>query len=108
MGNVAALAVDVPIIAGVADVNCMLLVAGVATFIVTSWLSPVTTAVIISDPELHPLSLYVDVAVPAIVVTGVASVALPALTQGELKATEMGTVAREPPKYICAATVLVP
>lgn len=45
---------------------------------------------------------------PAIVVTGVVSVALPALTQEEVKATEIGTVAGEPFIHTSAFTLLVP
>ena len=44
----------------------------------------------------------------ATVVTGVVSVALPALTQEEVKATEIGTVAGEPFIHTSAFTLLVP
>jgi hypothetical protein len=50
----------------------------------------------------------VEVAVPAIVVTGLESVAFPAVTQGEMKVTEIGTVASEAPTYTGTLTELVP
>lgn len=48
-----------------------------------------------------------DVAVPAIVVTGLESVALPWLTQEEVKTTEIGTVAGEPFIQTTAVTRLL-
>jgi len=50
----------------------------------------------------------VEVATPAIVVTGVVRVALPALTQEEVKATEIGTMAGDPLTYTGTLTLLVP
>jgi hypothetical protein len=57
VGNDAALAVEVPMMEGVADTNCILLVAGAATVIVALAESPVTDAVIKSVPEAQLLSL---------------------------------------------------
>jgi hypothetical protein len=57
VGNNAALAVEVPMISGVADTNCILLVAGRATVIVALAELPVTDAVIKSDPKAQLLSL---------------------------------------------------
>ena len=45
---------------------------------------------------------------PRIVVTGVVSVALPALTHEEVKATDIGAVAGEPFIHTSAFTLLVP
>ena len=45
---------------------------------------------------------------PATVVTGVVSVALPALTQEEVKITEIGTVAGAPSISTGTLTLLVP
>ena len=56
-GNVAEPVVEVPMIAGVADTNCILLVAGMATVIVELTDAPVTEAVITSVPEAQLLSL---------------------------------------------------
>lgn len=60
----------------------------------------VTDAVIVSiiavDPDAQPLSLYVEIAVPAELVTGVEIVAFPAWKHGESKVTETGTDAGEP------------
>lgn len=56
-GNVAAPVPLVPMIAGVADTNCILLVAGRATVIVALTVAPVTDAVITSVPEAQLLSL---------------------------------------------------
>jgi hypothetical protein len=74
--------------------------------------APVTDAVIESGigivPVLQPLSLYVEVAVPRIVVTGVVSVALPLVTQGEVNATEIGVVVSTPFRYTGMLTLLVP
>ena len=95
-------------IVGVADTNWILLVVGMATFIVAVAVTPFTDAVIVSVPEAQLLSAYVEVAVPKTVVTGVVSVALPLATQGELNATEIGTVAAEPFTHITALTMLVP
>jgi hypothetical protein len=95
-------------ISGVADTNCILLVAGGTTVIVTVLVSPVTIAVITSDPEAQLLSLYAEVAVPRIVVTGEVRVALVWPTQLEVKATEIGTVAGEPFTHTSALTLLVP
>jgi hypothetical protein len=58
VGNDEELAVEVPMISGVADTNCILLVAGMATVIVALALAPpVTDAVIKSVPELQLLSV---------------------------------------------------
>ena len=57
VGNDAALAVEVPMMEGVADTNCILLVAGVATVIVALAEKPVIDAVIKSVPEAQSLSL---------------------------------------------------
>ena len=58
LGNVAAPAVEVPMMEGVADTNCILLAIGVATLIVLLALAPpVTVAVITSVPALQLLSL---------------------------------------------------
>jgi hypothetical protein len=57
VGNDAALAVEVPMMEGVAETNCTLLVAGRATVIVALAESPVTDAVIVSDPKAQLLSL---------------------------------------------------
>ena len=57
VGNDAALAVEVPIMEGVAETNCILLVAGGATVIVALAELPVTDAVIMSDPKAQLLSL---------------------------------------------------
>jgi hypothetical protein len=46
--------------------------------------------------------------VTALLVTGLESVALPALTQAEVKVTEMGTVAGEPDISTGTLTLLVP
>jgi hypothetical protein len=51
------LAVEVPMMEGVADVNCILLAAGGATVIVALLVSPVTDAVIASELVPQPLSL---------------------------------------------------
>jgi hypothetical protein len=83
-------------IAGVADTNCILLAAGTATVRVLLTEAPVTEAVITSVPEAQLLSVYVDVAVPATVVTGLVSVALALATHGEVKVTEIGVVAATP------------
>ena len=45
---------------------------------------------------------------PAIVVTGLVIVALPLATHVEVNATEIGTVAGEPPKNTGTLTLLVP
>ena len=45
---------------------------------------------------------------PAALVTGLESVALPALTQEEVKVTEIGTVAGAPPISTGTLTLLVP
>jgi hypothetical protein len=97
-------------IAGVADTNCILLMAGTATVIVALAVAPVTDAVIKSVPEAQLLSLYVEVAVPSIVVTGEVSVALPRPTQGEVNATEIGIVVSTGgvPRYTGILTMLVP
>ena len=55
--KVEALADEVPRTAGVADINCILLVAGMATVIVALAVSPVTDAVITSVALPQPLSL---------------------------------------------------
>jgi hypothetical protein len=52
--------------------------------------------------------IYVEVAVAAIVVTGVVSVAMPALTQEEENITEIGTVAGKPFTNTGTLTLLVP
>ena len=58
VGNDEELAVEVPMISGSADTNCILLVAGAATVIVALALAPpVTDAVIKSVPELQFLSV---------------------------------------------------
>lgn len=100
----------IPMIVGIADINCILLAAGMATFIVALAVAPVTDAIITSVPEPQPLSLYVEVAVPRIVVTGVVSVALPLTTQGEVKATWIGIVVSTggAPRYTGILTMLVP
>jgi len=61
------------------------------------------------DPE-HPLSLYVVAAMPVLVllVTGLAITALPLITQEEVNATEIGTVAGEPSINTGMLTLLVP
>ena len=46
--------------------------------------------------------------VPTLLVTGLVSVALPWATQGEVKATEIGTVAGEGPIDTSTLTLLVP
>jgi hypothetical protein len=51
VGSDAALAVDVPMMEGVADVNWILLVAGGDTVMVALAVSPVTEAVMTSVPE---------------------------------------------------------
>ena len=107
VGNNAVLAVEVPMMEGVADTNCILLGAVGATVISMKAVAPVTDAVILSVPELQLLSLYVEVAVPAIVVTGLESVALPWFTQEEVKTTEIGTVAGEPFIQTTAVTRLL-
>jgi len=95
-------------IAGVTDTNWILLVAGMATVIVALAVAPVTDAVIVSVPEAQPLSLYVEVAVPKIVVTGEVSVAKSSPTQGEVKATEIGIVASTLFIYTGILTMLLP
>jgi hypothetical protein len=50
----------------------------------------------------------VEVAVPEMVVTGLESVALLALTQEEVKVTEIGTVAGAPSMNTGTLTLLVP
>jgi hypothetical protein len=50
----------------------------------------------------------VEVAIPAELVTGLESVALPLETQGELKVTETGTVAAVPPIRTGTLTLVVP
>ena len=110
LGNVGALAVEVPMIEGVADTNCILLVAGVLTVINILAVAPlVKVAIIVSDPE-HPLSLYVVAAMPVLVllVTGLAITALALITQEEVNATEIGTVAGEPSINTGMLTLLVP
>ena len=97
-----------PMIVGIADINCILLAAGMATVIGTVAVAPVTVALIVSDPRPQPLSLYVELAVPRIVVTGVVSVASPLPTQPEVNATEIGTVASAPFTHTTALTILVP
>ena len=57
VGNDEALAVEVPMMEGVDDTNWILLVAGGTTVIVTFLASPVTDAVITSDPKAQLLSL---------------------------------------------------
>jgi hypothetical protein len=56
VGNDAALADEVPITDGVADVNWMLLVVGADTVMVALDVAPVTDAVMTSVPE-QPLSV---------------------------------------------------
>ena len=56
-GNVAAPAVLVPIMGGVADTNWILLISGGTTVMVTDLESPVTDAVITSEPIAQLLSL---------------------------------------------------
>jgi len=46
--------------------------------------------------------------VPTLLVTGLVSVALPALTQGEVNATEIGTVAGKPLISTGTLTLSVP
>ena len=58
-------------------------------------------------PEAHPLSLYVEVAVPAALVTGLVIVALP-LHAEEVNVTAIGTVAGEPFTSIGTLKLLVP
>lgn len=97
-------------ISGVAETNCMLLVTGVATVIILLAVDPpATDAVIVSAPE-QPLSLYVEIAIPELVlfVTGLVMIALPLDTQSEVKETEIGTVAGEPPSNTGTLTLLVP
>jgi hypothetical protein len=110
LGSVAAPAVEVPMIDGVAEMNCILLVAGVETVINALAVAPlVMDATIVSVPE-HPLSLYVVAAMPVLVllVTGLVIVALPLTTQEEVNDTEIGTVAAEPPINTGTLTLLVP
>jgi len=100
-------------VVGVADINLILLVAGMATVIsVLAGIAPVTDAVIVSVPEAQLLSAYVEVAVPVtmLLVTGVVRVALGTerLAQGEVNATDIGTVAGEPPMSTGTDTLLVP
>ena len=57
VGNNAELAVEVPIISGSADMNCILLIAGRVTVIVALTDAPVTDAVIKSVPAAQLLSL---------------------------------------------------
>ena len=56
-GNVGALAVFVPIMDGVADINWILLISGGTTVMVTDLEFPVTDAVITSEPIAQLLSL---------------------------------------------------
>lgn len=58
-------------------------------------------------PEAQPLSLYVEVATPATVVTGLVSVTLPPHAE-EVKITEIGIVAAEPFTKTGTLTLLVP
>jgi hypothetical protein len=61
-----------------------------------------------SDPVAQPLSLYVDITVPLIEFTGEEIVASPLETHAEVKVTEIGTVAGDPPMYTGTLTLLVP
>jgi hypothetical protein len=86
-----------PIIFGLADTNCILLNRVGWTVIFAADVAPlVTDAVIVSitadDPEAHPLSLYVEIAVPAELFTGEDRVA----PHAEINVTEIGIVAGEP------------
>ncbi len=102
----------IPMLAGTADINWILFAAGMATVIVALAVAPVTDAVIKSVEVAQPLSLYVERAMPVLglLVRGVVSVALPLATQGEVNATEIGTVVSTggAPRYTGTLTLLVP
>jgi len=73
---------------------------------------PITDAVIVSTagsvPEAQPLSLYVVIATPPTLVTGLVIVALPLAMQGEVNVMERGTVADKPSISTGTRTPLVP
>jgi len=90
---------------------CLLTAVGLTVMVAVAVSSPadaVIVSVIEEVPEAQPLSVYVAVAIPAELVTGLESVALPLETQGEVKVTEMGTVAAAPSTSTGTVTLLVP